>query len=185
MKKKGFTLVELLVVIAIIGILAAIGITALSTARVKARDAKRIADLKQIQAALELYFNEKGNYPTGSSLKLGDITGNTDCNNGKCTVLCVAETNSGFRSDTTGCTGTPQMSLVPKDPSAPDNASACTGTSTTLCHYAYTAQPSGCDNSATACTGYQIWAYLEGASGGFSAGPLCASQNGMKSATCP
>jgi prepilin-type N-terminal cleavage/methylation domain-containing protein len=68
-KKKGFTLIELLVVVAIIGLLATLSIVALNTARAKARDAKRVGDIKQIQTALELYYNENGVYP-GSTASL-------------------------------------------------------------------------------------------------------------------
>ncbi|MEI7620012.1 MAG: hypothetical protein WCJ57_00395, partial [Candidatus Falkowbacteria bacterium] len=50
-------------VIAIIGILATISVLALNNARAKSRDAKRIADVKQMQTALELYFNDMGRYP--------------------------------------------------------------------------------------------------------------------------
>jgi prepilin-type N-terminal cleavage/methylation domain-containing protein len=61
--KKAFTLIELLVVIAIIGLLSTLSILALNQARARARDAKRIADVKQIQTALELYYNSEGDYP--------------------------------------------------------------------------------------------------------------------------
>jgi type II secretion system protein G len=66
-QKKGFTLIELLVVIAIIGILASIVYASLSTARGKARDAKRAEDVKTLKAALEVYQNAYGYYPKAST----------------------------------------------------------------------------------------------------------------------
>jgi general secretion pathway protein G len=78
--KKGFTLIELLVVIAIIGLLSTLAIVALNSARQKSRDAKRVADVKQIQTALELYYNDNFGYPpasnvvSGSSIATGTIT---------------------------------------------------------------------------------------------------------------
>lgn len=66
-KQKGFTLIELLVVIAIIGILSSVVLASLNTARQKSRDAKRVADVKQLQIALELYFDDNRNYPTSLS----------------------------------------------------------------------------------------------------------------------
>ncbi|PKM91069.1 hypothetical protein CVU82_03365 [Candidatus Falkowbacteria bacterium HGW-Falkowbacteria-1] len=62
--RKAFTLIELLVVIAIIGILATLAVVALQQARSRARDSKRVADMKQIHTALELFFNENSRYPT-------------------------------------------------------------------------------------------------------------------------
>ena len=66
-KNKGFTLIELLVVIAIIGLLASVVLLALNSARAKSRDAKRIADMRQVASAMELYFNDHSAYPTSSS----------------------------------------------------------------------------------------------------------------------
>lgn len=62
-KKLGFTLIELLVVISIIGLLSSIILVSLASARLKARDAKRISDLKTISTALELYYSDYGYYP--------------------------------------------------------------------------------------------------------------------------
>ncbi|PIR57878.1 MAG: hypothetical protein COU71_01655 [Parcubacteria group bacterium CG10_big_fil_rev_8_21_14_0_10_38_31] len=62
--KKGFTLIELLVVIAIIGILSSVVLASLNSARTKSRDAKRISDMKQLQLALELYFDSNSGYPS-------------------------------------------------------------------------------------------------------------------------
>jgi len=62
-QQKGFTLIELLVVIAIIGILATIVMVSLNTARAKARDARRISDVRQLQLALQMYYDASGSYP--------------------------------------------------------------------------------------------------------------------------
>jgi prepilin-type N-terminal cleavage/methylation domain-containing protein len=62
-KSKGFTLIELLVVIAIIGILATIVLVSLNSARIKARDSRRVSDIRQIQLALELYGDSSITYP--------------------------------------------------------------------------------------------------------------------------
>jgi len=61
--QKGFTLIELLVVIAIIGLLSTLAVVSLNNARERARDSKRISDVKQMQTALEMYYTECGMYP--------------------------------------------------------------------------------------------------------------------------
>ena len=64
---KGFTLIELLVVIGIIGILSSVVLASLSNARKKARDGRRITDIKQLQLALEFYYDANQTYPTALS----------------------------------------------------------------------------------------------------------------------
>lgn len=65
---KGFTLIELLVVIAIIGLLATIVAAPVSTARKKAKDTKKVAEIKAIQQALEQFANDNGRYPFSTEI---------------------------------------------------------------------------------------------------------------------
>jgi len=55
---------ELLVVIAVIGILSSIVLSSMSSTRERAKDGRRISDVKQIQLALELYYDVNSTYPS-------------------------------------------------------------------------------------------------------------------------
>ena len=66
--QKGFTLIELLVVIAIIGLLTSFLVANFVGVKERARDAQRKSDLRQIQAALEIYRSDKGSYPLTSMI---------------------------------------------------------------------------------------------------------------------
>ena len=71
-RKRGFTLIELLVVIGIIGILSSIVLVSVNSARMKARDARRMSNLREIRTALYLYYEKKGNWiDTGSGCGSG------------------------------------------------------------------------------------------------------------------
>jgi len=62
---RGFTFIEILVSVALISIMGTLVISLINPAfqLEKARDAQRKADLRQIQAALELYRADQGSYP--------------------------------------------------------------------------------------------------------------------------
>ncbi len=83
MKKnqKGFTLIELLVVIAIIGILSSIVLVSLNSARVKARDAKRQADMQSINTAQVLFADSQGSFGYVGELNTGCPTSGWDAAN--------------------------------------------------------------------------------------------------------
>jgi len=67
-KQSGFTLFELLVSISIIGILTALASVAFSGAQKKARDTRRVQDIKAIQTAAEQYYSQNSYvYPTSST----------------------------------------------------------------------------------------------------------------------
>jgi general secretion pathway protein G len=88
-------------VVAIIGLLATLSTVALNSARSRARDTRRVADVKQIQTALELYYNDMGSYPANGSVVPG--------------------------SPVTSTYGT-YMAQVPKSPKPVDGASCSTWT---------------------------------------------------------
>lgn len=68
MKGRGFTLIELLVVIAIIGVLSSVILASLNSARVKARNANRIAQIQELRKGFVLAYDSQNSYPsTGSS----------------------------------------------------------------------------------------------------------------------
>src|ERR1700690_2287939 len=60
-RSRGFTLIELLVVIAIIGILSAVVLASLSTARTKGQDAAVQSDFNTIQTQSEIDYGTNGN----------------------------------------------------------------------------------------------------------------------------
>ncbi len=66
-KKRGVTLVELLVATAIIGTLSGLVVVNVNRARVQSRDAKRESDLRNIQVALEFYYNKHKTYVVSGS----------------------------------------------------------------------------------------------------------------------
>jgi len=69
----GFTLIELLVVIAIIGLLSSVVLASLNSARVKGRDAARMSNVKSLETAMELYYNDNNGYPTSNGSSNGDV----------------------------------------------------------------------------------------------------------------
>jgi general secretion pathway protein G len=97
-KRAGFTLIEILVVVAIIALLAGTVLVGLATVTQKGRDARRISDLKSIQAGLELYFTKNGCYPSGGS------TG-TSCGNGG--AMTLADLKNVLALATIGVNNTP------------------------------------------------------------------------------
>jgi prepilin-type N-terminal cleavage/methylation domain-containing protein len=100
---KGFTLIELLVVIAIIGILSAVVLASLNTARSKGSDAAVESDLATVQTQMELWYGNNGNsygtvaWGTGATCTgaMGDATvksalAGADSTNGTGSVGCAA-----------------------------------------------------------------------------------------------
>ncbi len=114
MKRSAFTLIELLVVISIIGLLSTIAVVSLNTARSKARDTRRIADIRQIMTAMQLYYQDNGAYPN---------TGSLGCASGATGWYCLghASAQTCWRGAFSGCDALntalqPYMAKIPDDP---------------------------------------------------------------------
>jgi prepilin-type N-terminal cleavage/methylation domain-containing protein len=69
MNRKGFTLVEIMIVVAIIGLLAAIAIPNFVRARTKAQTNACIANLKQVQGAIQVWAIDQGKTDTDAVVK--------------------------------------------------------------------------------------------------------------------
>lgn len=120
--KRGFTLIELLVVIAIIGILATLAVVALQQARQNARDSKRMADMKQIHTALELFFNENGRYPTTEEWSSGAIVSS---NTGETFMYSIPSAPSPADGDCLEASNT--YTYIPQNNGASYTIDFCTG----------------------------------------------------------
>lgn len=158
---KGFTLPELLVVMSIIGTLSAAGVVSFSSARASARDAKRVSDMKQIQTALELYFENNNHYPGDARPgNEGKILGSE----GAAMVL----SDAGFGPVRKG---TPYMILVPKNP-LPGGGP--------YIYRALNRDGSNCDTAA--CDSYAILFSTERPIGNYKAGPHAMTPAGVAGA---
>ena len=71
-RKAGFTLIELLVVLTVIGVLATIVLVSLQSVRAKARDARRVSDVRQYMLALELDYDDHLKYIEKGALGVAD-----------------------------------------------------------------------------------------------------------------
>ncbi len=139
--KRGFTLIELLVVIAIIGLLSTLAVVAMSNARLKARDAKRVSDIKQIQSALDLFATDKNGYVKKGTAAAPQTLGAAG-------ALCLSDVE-GLAD---ACTGNVYMAKVPSNPTPGGRAAG----------YGYYGDG---DCTGAVCTNYTILFDLEADTG--------------------
>lgn len=116
---QGFTLIELLISISVITIILSMSLSGVNASRMRSRDAKRIADLRIIQSALEQHAigNDSRTYPPANSsdaknssycLKYGNAGANYGLYGNKCfndylSVVPLDPVGSQYQYQKTAC----------------------------------------------------------------------------------
>jgi general secretion pathway protein G len=136
---KGFTLIEVIIVIALVGVLSTAMIMIINPLQQfkKARDVERKSDLRQIQAALELYRSDNAAYPAALPNCDAAFTGTSGATylqklpcdpvsnikytyalNGNTYTLvgCLENTNDPQKDGTNSCTATGRWSFTVTNP---------------------------------------------------------------------
>lgn len=137
-RPTGFTIIELLIVIAIIGVLATMVIFSVRAAEERGRDAKRQADMAQLQKALAYYHAETGAYP-GPVGNYGE---------GGATEGCGGWDSSAVDRDASGIAMLDPLmenGYISAMPSDPNNSTTCSGYQ--YRYYLFNAGTNGCDSS--------------------------------------
>lgn len=153
-RSKGFTLIELLTVIAIMGLLMTIAVAGLNSSKRKTRDGKRVADMRQVHTALEVYFAGNGSYPAAPTALGGCAAGVLGCQGGNGMKLC----NGGFQPSSFACTATYMDPMptapIPREP-------GCTAAENRYTYTAGAGTPPG-SYSLAFCTGSPVGDVLAG-----------------------
>jgi prepilin-type N-terminal cleavage/methylation domain-containing protein len=91
---KGFTLIEMLVVIAIIGLLSSVVLVALGPSRNKAKDARIILNVNQVQVLMETVFTN-GTYPAAAPTSIAPLVSDA-LSNGGTLVTSISADRTAF-----------------------------------------------------------------------------------------
>ena len=161
MNRYGVSKIEVLIIALIVGLLGVMAVVAVSTARSRTRDAIRLSDVRQVQAGLELAFNNSNTYPEAAdAIPLGE--GNARC-------LSTDEFTSS-------CVSTDQvyLEIVPATPT--DGLTGLGVCQTSKNAYCYKG----------AASGYRIEFEMENENPilGLQKGLNCASESGIDAGAC-
>lgn len=161
----GFTLIELLVVISIIGLLSTLAVVTLNNARIRARDAARMAELREIYKEIMLLDNASG-----------------------ANMVCSVHSNfTWLVSSCTGIAGVSADFTKFVDPSAPAGV-FCAGDLgvNSPCQYSIGGYDPdlGQQSEWPTTARFEICTFLEHGSGALPAGLIHIDKSGVTSAGC-
>ena len=164
MDQKRVSVIEVLVVLLLVGLVGTFAAVAVNAARSMQRDAVRLSNVRQIQSAMENYFNEANAYPAGTGLPLGDSSQSA----------CLG--SRGFASDCSGDERVLLRVVIGAIDTGLDGAAVCgTPARNAFC---YDAKQDGAS--------YGIQFEMENALSqvGLAKGVNCATPEGMKAGKC-
>ncbi len=161
--QQGISRIEILIVGLVVGLLGLVAIFSIMNARAEARDAVRLSDVRQVQAGLELYFNDASEYPSFTDpFAIGEAS-----------TLCLSD--AGFAASCNPATDSIYLDLVPAPPRAGlNNDVSCGGVNNAYCYFS---------NGES----YMISFELEKKNSliGLEKGANCATENGFQTGACP
>lgn len=156
-KQGGYTTVELVIALGVVAIVLVVCVLFVRSARAGMRDAVRISDIKQVQAGLELYFNEQYSYPV--------VTGPVAV--GGANAQCMDGTGFASRCGS----GRVYMPLVPGNVDGNPYAYISLNNEDVAC-------------TTSPCVKYALQFELEASRGTLAEGPNCARPEGIKPGAC-
>lgn len=137
--QKGISLIQTLVIIGIIGIVVLASMILLSGEREKTRNNIRVANTKQIQAAIELFYSQNGSYPATATAPTPDNSGHNWLPN---------IDDHGIQNEFKSFLSENLTAPLPADSSTCRAQKPCNNDqSSTLNDFCYTAYPEGCSSA--------------------------------------
>lgn len=171
--QKGITLIQTLVIVGAIGIVVLVSMILIAGERSKSRDNIRAANIKQVQAAIEMFYSQNGSYPA--------------------TAIVPAKENSGHNwlpdMDDHGVQNDFKL-FLPQSLTAPLPADSAVCRAQKLCNndkssnandFCYTAYPEGCSAAGEIkCANFLLDFCLGNAVGGLGAGKHSVDRDGIR-----
>ncbi|MFH1565128.1 MAG: type II secretion system protein [bacterium] len=171
--QQGITLVQILVFAGIIGIVVLGFMILLGNERAKSRDNIRLSNIKQIQAAIEMFYSQNGSYPSTDFAPAKENSGHNWLPN---------MDDHGIQNDFKMFLPQSITSPIPADSAVCRGQKICNNDQSSISNdFCYTAFPEGCSAAGDVkCADFLLDFCLSGAVGELNAGRHSANRDGVK-----